>query len=88
MGVGFGREWSWWFMVCSLQGFNLALLQKWRCRFVKNPNALCMRVISAIHGKGAELLLALSLVTLVGPGLKLSNQPNFFMKMRLFLLIF
>ncbi|GKA93534.1 hypothetical protein Tco_0815520 [Tanacetum coccineum] len=37
----------------SLKAFNLALLLKWRWRFVNNPNALWSRLIKAIHGDQA-----------------------------------
>ena len=36
--------------VGSLFSFNKAMLFKWRCRFFKNPNALWVSVIKAIHG--------------------------------------
>ena len=39
--------------VGSLKAFNLALLLKWRWRFVNNPNALWTRLIKAIHGDQA-----------------------------------
>ena len=39
----------------SLKAFNLALLQKWRWRFVNNPDSLWARVIKAIHGVEAGL---------------------------------
>ncbi|GJV78282.1 hypothetical protein Tco_1509866 [Tanacetum coccineum] len=35
--------------VGSLKAFNLALLLKWRWRFVNNPDALWSRLIKAIH---------------------------------------
>nr|GFB82265.1 reverse transcriptase domain, reverse transcriptase zinc-binding domain protein [Tanacetum cinerariifolium] len=34
----------------SLKAFNLALLQKWRWRFLTNPNLLWVKLIKAIHG--------------------------------------
>nr|GEU96836.1 RNA-directed DNA polymerase, eukaryota, reverse transcriptase zinc-binding domain protein [Tanacetum cinerariifolium] len=34
----------------SLKAFNLALLQKWNWRFIKNPNLLWVKLIKAIHG--------------------------------------
>ncbi|GKA42376.1 RNA-directed DNA polymerase, eukaryota, reverse transcriptase zinc-binding domain protein [Tanacetum coccineum] len=39
----------------SLKAFNLALLQKWRWRFVNNPDSLWVWVIKAIHGGEACL---------------------------------
>ncbi|GJY34547.1 hypothetical protein Tco_0419016 [Tanacetum coccineum] len=39
----------------SLKAFNLALLQKWRWRFVNNPDSLWVRVIKVIHGGEAGL---------------------------------
>ncbi|GJU48519.1 RNA-directed DNA polymerase, eukaryota, reverse transcriptase zinc-binding domain protein [Tanacetum coccineum] len=35
----------------SLKSFNLALLQKWRWRWLSFPNALWVKVIKAIHGQ-------------------------------------
>ncbi|GJV42344.1 RNA-directed DNA polymerase, eukaryota, reverse transcriptase zinc-binding domain protein [Tanacetum coccineum] len=35
----------------SLRSFNLALLQKWRWRFISNANALWVKVIKAFHGQ-------------------------------------
>nr|GEX19632.1 RNA-directed DNA polymerase, eukaryota, reverse transcriptase zinc-binding domain protein [Tanacetum cinerariifolium] len=39
--------------VGSLKAFNLALLLKWRWRFVNNLNALWSRLIKVIHGEQA-----------------------------------
>ncbi|GJR37934.1 hypothetical protein Tco_1213618 [Tanacetum coccineum] len=35
----------------SLKAFNLALLQKWRWRLLSHKNALCVKVIKALHGQ-------------------------------------
>nr|GEZ11958.1 RNA-directed DNA polymerase, eukaryota, reverse transcriptase zinc-binding domain protein [Tanacetum cinerariifolium] len=35
----------------SLRSFNLALLQKWRRRFISNANALWVKVIKSFHGQ-------------------------------------
>ncbi|GJY39484.1 putative RNA-directed DNA polymerase, eukaryota, reverse transcriptase zinc-binding domain protein [Tanacetum coccineum] len=37
----------------SLKVFNLALIQKWRCRLMQNPDAIWVRLIKAIHGPDA-----------------------------------
>ncbi|GJX06683.1 RNA-directed DNA polymerase, eukaryota, reverse transcriptase zinc-binding domain protein [Tanacetum coccineum] len=37
----------------SLKAFNLALIQKWRWRLMQNPDAICVRLIKAIHGPDA-----------------------------------
>ncbi|GKB83567.1 putative RNA-directed DNA polymerase [Tanacetum coccineum] len=41
--------------VGSLKAFNLALLQKWRWRFVTQPNMLWVKLLKAIHGKESGL---------------------------------
>ncbi|GJZ67405.1 hypothetical protein Tco_0630645 [Tanacetum coccineum] len=43
--------------VGSLKAFNISLLLKWRCRLLKSPSALWVKVLKAIHGDevGIEL---------------------------------
>nr|GEX89743.1 putative nuclease HARBI1 [Tanacetum cinerariifolium] len=43
--------------VGSLKAFNLALLQKWRWRFVTQPDMLWVNLLKAIHGTEAGLNL-------------------------------
>ncbi|GJW19403.1 RNA-directed DNA polymerase, eukaryota, reverse transcriptase zinc-binding domain protein [Tanacetum coccineum] len=40
----------------SLKSFNLALLQKWRWRFMNHPNSLWACLIKAIHGEDGGLI--------------------------------
>ena len=41
--------------VGSLKAFNKALLLKWRWRLFKNPNALWVQVVKALHGEEAGM---------------------------------
>ncbi|GJS16186.1 RNA-directed DNA polymerase, eukaryota, reverse transcriptase zinc-binding domain protein [Tanacetum coccineum] len=40
----------------SLKSFNLALLQKWRWRFINQPNSIWACLIKAIHGEDGGLI--------------------------------